>query len=230
MKPLRCEWELSTDVVGMTLPLHLDSLVAYAQTEEHLRTQDLDVMGAELRELAAELPLRKHSNNGDWCWMASALIPSQQAGHSMRMWTRKTDVYDYAHRVEAQQINVRFQSKPYEARINTNSGLMKNCFQFIPARTIRKFTAYCIGDPDRLLELLSPESGYINHLGARGRSGFGRIKCFEIVEDEAASIHWSQRILPWPQDGFEPIYAANKPPYWAAENKVMSYIPAHLLC
>lgn len=227
MKPLRLEWRLSSSVAGMRLPLHVDALVAYAITEEQVRS------GAtgNIRELGKNLPLESETRDGLTCWKASALLSQGNAGNDTRLWTKKTDEYDYAQRMAGQQFSARLKvpMKPYEGTIDTQRGQMKNHFQFYSSKHISHFVGFCIGDEDRLLELLSPESGYITTIGARGRSSHGRIASFHIQEDDQALVMWEKRVLPWPADGLKEIEAAYTNPYWAIENRTTSYIDPALL-
>lgn len=233
MTPLRIEWCLTNAVVGMNLPLHLDALIAYAVTEEGLR---YGTDYTNIRDIAAVLPLEKAEQDGLFCWKASALIATEVMGHDMQMWTRKfpeEDYVDYYASGKFGGLNAKFNSetneidlKPYAAVIDTQRGPYKNHFQHLPVRHIKKFVAYCVGDIDRITELLSPESGYIKSIGPRSRQSAGNIlvDSFVIEKDEAALEAWQQRVLPWPKENYVPIQAAHKPPYWAIENRAVSYI------
>lgn len=228
MRPLRLTWRLATPMAGGPFPLHLDSLVAYAVTEEALREGAAGQAG--IRSLARDLPLDKAEHDGAWCWKASAITGRTQA-HALRLWTRKPDPYEFAEMAASGQIEGKFNlSKPNAHKIDTARGLMKQHFQFVPVHHVEEVSAWCVGDPDRLLELLSPETGYIIALGARVRSGFGRIVDFSIEEDERAHELWARRVLPWNDAGLVPISAAHHPPYWAAENRTaQSWVAPELL-
>lgn len=228
MRPLRLTWRLATPMAGGPFPLHLDSLVACAVTEEALREGTVSNNG--IRSLARDLPLEKDERNGTWCWKASAITGRTQA-HALRLWTRKTDPYEFAEMAANGQLDGKLNlQKPNAHKIDTARGLMKQHFQFVPVRHVEEVTAWCVGDPDRLLELLSPETGYIIALGARVRSGFGKIANFAIEDDERANELWARRVLPWSDAGLVPICAAHHPPYWAAENRtVQSWVAPDLL-
>lgn len=230
MRPLRLEWRLSSPVAGMALPLHLDALVAYAVTQEAIANGATGPIGS----LADNLPLEKEVRGDLWCWKASALMAPASHGHAMRLWTRRTDEYDYAERYGAGQFagtKTKHIEKPYGGIIDTARGEMKNHFQFMPVRSLPHFVAYCIGDEDRLLELLHPDAGHILTLGKRGAMGLGKImdNGFVIEPDDCATERWSKRVLPWPQDNAMPIQAAHRPPYWAIENRTTSYLDGSLL-
>lgn len=234
MTPLRLTWTLQTPMVAGAHPLHLDALIAYAIVEEALRAPGPGArVSTTMRELAAApLPLERAQQGDAWCWKASALVPAgNPGGHSMRFWTRKTDAYDMARRIEAGQIHgrYRFPLKPYSYKVDTVRGLFKQSFKFFPIREIFEVQAWCIGEADRLLDLLAPETGYITHLGAKARMGYGRIGSFGIDVDDAAVQMWERRVLPWPHERAEQVQMAIRPPYWAIENQAMAYVLPDLL-
>ncbi|WP_258570045.1 type IV CRISPR-associated protein Csf3 [Burkholderia sp. MBR-1] len=238
MVPLRLTWTLETPMVAGAHPLHLDALIAYAIVEEAIRATGTAGAGtgmrdATVRELAdSPLPLEREARGDAWCWKASAVVPVGDPGpHSMRFWTRKTDAYDMAHRIEAGQIEgrYRFPLKPYAYKVDTVRGLFKQQFKFFPVRQIEQVQAWCVGDEDRLLDLLAPETGYVTHLGSKGRMGYGRIGTLHIEQDPTAGERWKRRVLPWPHDGAELVQMATRPPYWAIENRVAAYVVPELL-
>lgn len=217
-RPLRLTWHLTTPVAGLTHPIHLDALVAYAVTEEALRSGECDPK-ASVRSLSDNLPLGKAVGDGGlWCWQSSALQGHTKV-HARRMWTSKNNFYDLCRRIRDQQIVGKFDLPMKRFSMKLDDAHMKQNFQFFPVRYIDTFTAWCIGDEDRLLELLAPESGFITRIGARKRNGLGIVHSFEIARDDAALERWQQRMLPWPIDGAVPVMAAHKPPYWAPENR-----------
>lgn len=240
MTPLRIEFNLVTPVAGMSMPLHLDALLAYAVTQEAL--SDAQSSGEYpkegIRALGEHLPLQKESQGELWCWQASALIPEEVLAHEMRLWTRKTEAEMIATMTQEGSLKrlrePQFPLKMFSLKIETGRGFMKNHFQFIPVRHVRKFVAYCVGDQDRIFDLLQT---HITHIGARGKTGFGRIaqdesgtiQSITVERDNAAIDLWKQRVMPWPQAGYLPIEAAHTPPYWAHENKRIGYIPANIV-
>ncbi|WP_420213420.1 type IV CRISPR-associated protein Csf3 (plasmid) [Burkholderia aenigmatica] len=234
MVPLKLTWTLATPMVAGAHPLHLDALIAFAITEEGLRALGKDARDHRtLFEFAqSPLPLEREQRGDAWCWKASAITPDGDPGpHSMRFWTRKTDAYDMARRIESGQIEgrYRFPLKPYAYKVDTVRGLFKQQFKFFPVRQVARLQAWCIGDEDRLLDLLAPESGYVTHLGGKGRMGYGRIASFHIERDSDASERWKRRVLPWPHDGAELVRMATRPPYWAIETRADAYVCPDLL-
>lgn len=240
MRPLRLTWTLSSPLVSAPYPLHLDALVAYAVTEEALRSAESGYASPEghVRQLANDLPLARATNDqGSWCWKASALI-GKAAMHSTRLWTRRIDCDDYARRIAeglisggwGKYISAGLPLPPYAYKIDLQRGAMKAGFQFFPVRHVHTVTAWCIGDEDRLRELLDPDAGLVTNIGARARTGFGKVLSLVIEEDTSAEELWQQRMLPWPEEGYVPLQAAHHPPYWAPENRFSeSWAPALLI-
>lgn len=240
MKPLRLTWWLASPVATTGHPLHLDALVAYAMTEKRLRDATFDsspgVREQTIRSLADELPLEREVREGEWVWKASAMVPDKSAitAHGMRMWTRKTDVNDFAHRVGANQIgggergrefdeSGALKLKRFALKIDTSRGILKNQFKFFPVKTIEKLQAWCVGDEEELTSLLHPDAGFIQNIGARGRSGLGVVTRFEIAQDPLASTLWERRVTPWPYHGAAPLQLATRPPYWEIKNRRAAY-------
>ena len=144
----------------------------------------------------------------------------------MRFWTRKSDAYDYADRLEAGQLDVKtkFPLKPYGIKFDTVRGTFKQMFKFFPVRSVTRLQAWCIGDEDRLAELLSPEAGYLTYLGGKARMGHGRITSFDMAHDPVAADKWSNRVLPWSEPSCVEVQAATQMPYWDAANRTRAWI------
>ena len=224
--PLRLTWQLASPIVVSAYPLHLDALVAFAVAEEKARQT------AGVQDLAATLvlPLESEHRDGKSCVKASALLPLEPGEHSMRMWTRKSDAYDYAARIEAGHFDVKtkFPLKPHGLKFDTQRGTFKQMFKFFAVRHVRTVQAWCIGDMDRLTELLAPEAGFITYLGAKSRMGYGRVLEFDIQHDEAAADHWQRRVLPWPSVNTVEVEAAASLPYWEVKNRGVAYVDPEL--
>ena len=222
MTPLRLTWTLATPIVVGAYPLHLDALIAFAMASEG-RQNDFSGWDDNAKLL---LPLEQEVQGSLECWKASVLVPTEPGEHSMRFWTRKSDVYDYANRLEAGQLDVKtkFPLKPYGIKFDTQRGTFKQMFKFFPVRSVKQLQAWCVGDEDRIAELLAPEAGFITYLGQKSRMGFGRITDFEIVPDDAAADKWKSRVMPWPEQDCVEVEAATKMPYWQAANRTRAWI------
>lgn len=228
MDALRIEIDLATPMVLPAMPIHLDALLAYAVTEDALAAGAREGMVRDLAEPALGSVLEKFSRDGEWVWKSSALLPENVGQSYLRMWTRKTDPYDLAERMGAGQISTRtkFPLKPFALKVDTVRGLLKNHFNFYPVREVGKLVAWCVGDRESIHDLLD---AHIRHIGNRRRMGHGRVLAVRVIEDATAETRWMMRILPWCHDGYLPIHAAYRPPYWAIENRQEAYCPPAIL-
>ncbi len=229
LQGLRVKWKLSSPMLDGAYPLHLDSIIAYAVTHEKLRNG----ASGPIESLADDLPLAKEHRGDDWIWKASALMSDRVHERGMRLWTRKFDAEDWSRRVVSRHtdLRVKFPLKPYEQVIDTARGFNKQHFQHLPVKYVSSVTAYCIGDHDRLVKLLAPESGYMIALGGRRRMGLGTILDggFEIEPDARAMDLWQLRLLPWEHEGAVPITAATKPPYHLPDNIRPAFVRPEVL-
>ena len=223
MTPLKLTWKLATPIVVGAYPLHLDGLIGFAVAQEK---RQADLSSAWVKSVDLDLPLEREVRNGLDCWKASVLLPVEPGEHSMRFWTRRSDPYDYAVRLKAGQLDVKtkFPLKPYGIRFDTARGTFKQMFKFFPVRSVSELLAWCVGDMDRLTELLSPEAGFITYLGPKTRMGFGRIVDFTIEVDARAHAKWLNRVLPWPEKGCVSVEAAIKMPYWELSNRGPAWV------
>lgn len=233
MDPLRVTFSLTTPMVQSAFPIHLDALIAYAVTAKAL-AQGGEGRGSEkLRALASNLPLGSETREGKTVWQASALMSEIVSDAGIRMWTRKTNPYDYAERIANGDIKSRTKvddMKPYALKIDTQRGILKNSFQFYPVRMVHQVVAWCMGDIDELEDLLHPEAGWLTHIGARGRVGHGLVSSVKIEHDPLALENWKLRVLPWQESAeYCQIQAAFQPPYWAPEHREQAFCPANLL-
>ena len=220
--PLRLTWQLASPIVVGAYPLHLDALVAFALAQEMAQNNG----GVQDLTATLKLPLDQEIREGKTCVKASALLPTESGEHSMRMWTRKSDPYDYAARLEAGQfaVKTKFPLKPHGIKFDTQRGTFKQMFKFFAVRHVRTVQAWCVGDMDRLAELLAPEAGLITYLGAKTRMGYGRVLEFDIQHDEMAREIWAKRVLPWPVPNGVEIEAASSLPYWEVKNRGVAYV------
>lgn len=228
MDALRIEIDLVTPMVIPSMPIHLDALLAYAVTEDALLDNANEGMVRDLAEPLLESVLQQHREDGEWVWKASALVAEGVGDASLRMWTRKTDPYDIAARIEGGDIATRtkFPLKPFALKVDTVRGKLKNHFQRYPVREVKTLVAWCVGDAQAIHDLLD---AHIFHIGHKRRIGHGKVKSIRVIPDPAAETKWRLRVLPWTALGYEPLQAAFRPPYWAIENRQTAYCPPEIL-
>lgn len=238
MTPLRIEFLLAGHMDRPVMPIHLDSLVAYARNQKALEEQESGL----IRDIIQDLPLNKDVRGESWVWQASALAFEGVTNIGMRHWTRKTVIQDYYAMAvadgsiergrkltgsidEARKKNHKAlcdkdgNAKHFAQKIDTVRGDMKSELQSYPVFVATKAVAYCIGDAGQLESLLDPEIGLLTHIGKRTRLGHGKITGLSITEDTAALNLWKQRILPWQEDEYLGIEANVIPPYWDAAGR-----------
>lgn len=258
--PLAVSIRVSGGYVPSPLPMHLDALLAYALTYEHTRMLsecgETPATLADYRALGEVLPLARHEQEGEWCWKSSALIPQGPIAHGTRNYTQRQDQMAFAVAVgsgraipDARRIGPTVRDangvavltppvlKRRQHNIEVLRGATRNLLGFYPVmqpqekedgNPFLELKAWCIGDPDKILRIL--ESGVITHVGARRRSGHGRIESVSVREDPAAATLWQQRIRPWQmQPDDVPVMAAWRAPYWAAENRGAAFCPTSLV-
>lgn len=231
LEPLKLTWELCSPMVVGSNPLHLDALLTYAVAQDHLIRSEKRQPHETMLDFI-DLPLDRATRDDSWCWKASALIAQNPGEHAMRFWTRKSDPYDYAERMNSAQIETRTKfplaKHSYSQQFDVLRGKFKQMYKYYPVRDITTVQAWCIGDKEAIEDLLSPETGFITYLGAKSRMGHGRIKSFDVVEDDSAADKWMQRILPWEHPGYVQIEAAVRAPYWDVNNKQSAWVSADL--
>lgn len=237
MQPIKIEFELTSPVAIAAYPLHLDSLVAYAIVE---RAKTMGLSG-DVRDIILDLPLEKAERDGEWCWKASRL-KFDPGVRNIRQWTRRTDTADYSSRYASGQVYSGNKNPPQTIlaaqekalgkltragalKIDILRGDFKNHQQFFEVERSPRAVAYCVGDLDEISSLLSLDAGFITSLGKRGTRGFGKISRTIISIDDAAVTHWKDRVLPWEEDGFAPLAATVRPPYFDRTLVQQAWIP-----
>lgn len=211
-KPLRVTWRLCRPMISRQHEIHLDALLAFARVKEangDWSAQD-------------DLPLARATVGEDWCFKASALLfDAAQACHLMHM-CRRTDVTQISlDGAAGGPLKLRL------AEIDTGRGYLKGYSMLQSTQVIKDVTAWCIGDPERVVELLSG----IPSIGKLGRNSFGLVESFSVEEAAQSETGlWAYRALPRSFDSTEHVLQARSAgvayalalgrtssPYWAPE-------------
>lgn len=213
--PLRIDWTLVTPWCPPALGLHLDGLIGFAMLEE---AEAKNRSFTSYDELLAELPFARHESLAGWCWKASLVRPAAVLGSERRYSTAKTSTAALA----ARTANGQIVGRPLTA-IDTVRGPFKNDEIWYTLEHVEQCSAWCVGDPDRIVSLLD----YITHLGKRGRLDHGRIDMDQthVVEDATALTRWQERQMPEPLHGYVPIVGRLQPPYWQGEGAGIVWRP-----
>lgn len=238
-EPLKITFQVAGGWVPPPLPLHLDALLAYCVTQRDLVDIEEEPTVEALRALGERLPLAKYEQDGEWVWKASAITVAGQVRNDSQFFTQRRDRVEYAEgvrdgRIQHGRYRAGSDMKPYQLQIDTLRGVHRNLLGFYPVQRsmdgyLLELTAWCVGDRDLLESLLLDETRRPSHLGARRRSGQGRIASIRIDADATALDKWAMRVRPWafsPDD--TPIQAAWRAPYWLAENRGIAFIPPGL--
>lgn len=214
MQPLRIELDLAgLMAVPERGPVMLDStLLAIAcggQLHEHLTAEMLPIQ-TFTAEPSAQDPAPS------WHWMASAFMVDYCGPSTSRFLfrnARPTDMLTNAHAHSA-------------SRVYLDRGITRTVKTRILLRQATKATAWCIGEPEKLHELLSQ----LTHLGALRHMGYGRVTAFHIRQDpQAHQKCWLRPVATLSQaDPYIneriPVQGQSRPPYWDRSNRIV-YLP-----
>jgi CRISPR type IV-associated protein Csf3 len=195
MQPLRIEFRLASPITEPVYPIHLDALAAWSAVEAAKAKGDPEPLLAQ-----GNLPFAREA--GVWC--ASALqLESVDAPFTVAQ-TKRTDLLKFSDALCNGPL------KKARNKLDTTRGPWRQSLYFTQCRQVSTAKAWCMGDRDRLEELLSR----IDYLGALRRIGRGRITALEIVDDPRAAQRWRERLLAEPAEGFIPMHGVSSPPYW----------------
>lgn len=185
MSPLRIEISLAGPIARPVRPIHLDSLIAHQLVQRDL-PPDVDI--PTIREKIASLPLGRAEIGGDWVWMASSvafewLTPPAQ--HFAVRAVRAPAIAEW-------QLKGIFTNRKEDSAIDTARGTFKASTYAHEVQWARRAVAYCVGDKDKIVDLLSR----IENIGTRRRLGSGQVTSIEVIDDPQAEKLWQRRYLP----------------------------------
>ena len=204
MEPLRVEIVLSSAMTEPEHPIHLDALVAWAAVDDAREKEFPEPLSAQ-----DELPFDQVG--GVWC--ASALLMDYASPAFTVALTKRTDLSHISDALQSGDL------KSAPNKLNLNSGPFRQSLYYNQCRHVRKASAWCVADRERLQELL----GRINYLGAKRRNGRGRVSRIEVFADDTATTRWRERILPTAEEGYLPIRSVVRPPYWDRSQTVNAW-------
>lgn len=222
MKPLKITFNLISPIVDNSQPLHLDALLAWAMVDAY--EGGLPPTEA-IRRIHDELPLEQYTSpvSDKSGWKASMVIFTTRGGmaggNTSRFLTRRTEVEQIASLAESG--GVKFKRTTPPSVIDTASGPLKSSLEFYPIRDCDKAYAWCIGDKDKITELLSR----VGHIGKSGSRGHGKVSSILVQEDIEAREKWKLRVLNYAEPGYIQQFSAVRPPYWDSRNKEISWMP-----
>lgn len=206
--PLRVRAYLKGPMRRPDHPIHLDGLLGWSAAREALEA------ARDATTAVANLPLERR--NG--VWAASALHCAVTGGQQVLFRARRID---YARIAEQGEVLID-KVKPSELRQET--GKLKGYTLYDSIAWTPTATAWCIGEPERVRELLAS----ITHIGKLRRLGFGAIAHWEVVEDPQAETLWRWRALPEaavPGDGYALARVTLHPPYHDRTRQANGWVP-----
>lgn len=228
-KPLSVTFELAGAWVPPSYPMHLDGLLAYVITQRELA--DMETPPANEAELIAlaenpdAMPLARFFRDGQWVWMASALIVQNARSHESTFFTSRVDTTALAVKVghgavQFGRLDPSRKMAPLAGNIDTTRGTFRGRLETFPTEQGKNggliLKAWCLGDVERIEELLTDEFAP-THLGKHRASGYGRIRRVTVAPDDAAHERWMDRVRPWALSEDDiPVQAACRAPYWHA--------------
>lgn len=222
MKPLKIIFNLASPIVDNSQPLHLDALLAWAMVDAY----DGGLPSTEvIQRIHDELPLEQYTSptSDKLSWKASMVLfatrGGQAGGNTSRFITRRTEVEQIAYLAESGGIQFKRAVPP--SNIDTGSGPLKSSLEFYPIRDCDKAYAWCVGDIEKITELLSR----VRHIGKAGSRGHGKVSSILVQDDVEAQEKWKLRVLTYEEPGYIQQFSAVRPPYWDARNREISWAP-----
>lgn len=221
--PLRIEWRFLTPwVPPNTGKIHLDGLIGNILVERVVNGPDGSApLPESYQAILAELPFARHTSaSGEWVWCASML--HAEVLYSERAYlTSKAPALRIAELVEEGVI-----SRAGGASVDQQRGHGKAASLHFTTQHVRKVTAWCVGDPDEIADLL----GDIDSMGGRRNKGYGQLaevdgQLFSMTEDAAALALWKWRVMPDLQPGYVPFASVLRPPYWSTADRPLVAYP-----
>jgi CRISPR type IV-associated protein Csf3 len=232
VQPLKITFHLVSDMVYPSMPLHLDALIAYAKTQDNLVLLEDEPTQEALLALADNLPFVRHTQDGDWVYKASALMPLGDMTHSRLFYTQRNNLAALAELMVNKKVKSSIKTlvpMSHSNKLDTTRGAQRNLLGYFNTTNVKALVAYCVGDKDELQEYLV-DSGWITHIGARRRQGLGMLSHIEIEEDVLANEMWQWRVKPFKTlDNDTQVIATCKPPYWMKVNSQLAFMPSELI-
>jgi CRISPR type IV-associated protein Csf3 len=199
-------------------PVHLDALLAYAAVS---RAEAEGIAFSEAIAAQDRLPLQKWKHNGSEGYCASCLYLQEPAESPFQTSITSRPELDLF--AEARRNGHKVGKNTFPV----GTGAFKQFQIKIPRRSYKGATAWCIGIPEQITDLL----GDLLAIGKFARNAFGRIHSVAVEPDSEAAQRWMRRNLPEganldPEATYFPAAAATYPPYWKREHFQGALVPA----
>lgn len=177
-------------------PIHLDALIAWALAPFYRKRGD-EPPARDEQPIDFPLPFNKWYIDDSWGWKASALFPEGETGESLQYWRKK---------FRQNRVDITKGSP------NLQLGIYREYNTPMPLLLCKKMSAYTVGDPHRILDLLRRN---LKYLGKKRSYGKGK-----IISIEAEEFKYDFSLL---KDGMATRFLPDKngsrivrtrPPYW----------------
>ena len=214
MSPIKVTFRFRSPVVRDTeYPIHLDGLLAWCVMDEATAAGSDDPW-ADAENLGSILGVE--SGAADWVWQASALHFMPSGERVMASFTRRADPGAFMEDMDRHVMAMKRQ----RGVLNTSSGQERAYHVVYPFQWMDRCEAWCIGDADRIRDLLAR----LPAIGKMARNGYGSIESFSVEYDESAEWRWRVRALPMDVPMAEsieyvPAIQCLRPPYWRKMNR-----------
>lgn len=216
--------EVKFKLSAMALPsmaMHLDDLIAAGAIKKFISQSNNELIN-DYDAIIHHLPVEKYIgvDDNDWVYKASRLKFTQVLSPFMRSISQRINKREFALHREEGVLNAR------QNTLNEVSGAFKASIDLIPSAAYVEATGYCIGDIDKVKELLS----YIKNVGKKHNRGQGKIIDFDVLPFDKSEndLFWTDRYLPITMKNIatnDHVLATNvatKPPYW--KNKKVGFV------
>jgi len=221
--PLKVTFWLDRPMSVPLDPIHLDALLAYARVEEAKVEAQAGGQSMTNWDIQHDLPVQ--FDERAQAFMASQLVFAPKSGIMTASIIRKTSIDAWAHD----------KGVVYKANMNSvnpGSGRYKSYFVLNQTQWVEKATSWCVGDPERIRELLD----HIKFIGKLGRNGAGAVCKIEIEPDPTAVQKSCWRALakidhlpPAIGRHYSKCVGRTISPYWSSEKHEI-YVPTSLFC
>lgn len=230
MKPLRVDFYLKDRMAAPSVPIHLDALLAFIVVKLKMNPDEAENV-EYIRMLSEQLPIERHEVDGDWFFKASMLVPTGICIHSSDFFTQRMDQSLLAKNIAQEMVSLGRRKlselEPHGGKIDVARGVHRNMLGYYGVTSTDRLSAYCIGDSERIIDLLN--TGYVTHLGPRRRAGYGEIYRVDVVEDNEALVRCfdRNRHIKMSESDIQ-VVRPIRAPYWDKQYNRPAYVPVSI--
>lgn len=220
MDSLKVSFTLGKPIAIPSHPIHLDSLLAWANVHREQAKGNWD----ENFKSKDDLPLECVTHDsGDFFWKASQLLYRHDSYPFTEYMTRQMELEEWMYDRKIGRWGGKSRNK-----FDQGTGIYKRYYFQDFYIKVANVHAYCVGDSDAVHESLK----HIHGIGRQMRNGWGKVKSFSVGKIDADACKWNRRTIPaWgyehTTDQHAKVSAVTRPPYWKRKNLCMAYALKH---